>query len=82
MHNVCLVINQIVVIGFSALIILNDFVSFLHGFRGYIMLAMESLLIIVNFIGCARLYIHTKYNQKAFEKAKIDADKAKNPPKE
>jgi hypothetical protein len=32
-------------------------------------------------MGCVRLYIHTKYNQKAFEKAKLDAEKAKNPPK-
>ncbi len=81
MHNVCLIINQIVVLGFSALMILNDFVSFLHGLRGYIMIAMQLLLILVNVMGCVRLYIHTKYNQKAFEKAKLDAEKAKNPPK-
>jgi hypothetical protein len=82
MHNVSLIINQVVVLSFSALLILNDMANFLHPYRGYVMIGMEVLLVIVNGLGIVRLYVHTAYNQKAFEKAKADAEKAKLGPKE
>ncbi len=82
MHNVSLIINQVVVLSFSALLILNDIVTFLHPFRGYIMIGIEVLLVIVNGLGIVRLYVHTAYNQKAFDLAKAEAEKAKLGPKE
>ena len=41
------------------------------------MIAIDLLLGVVNVLGFIRLYIHFKYNAKAFEKMKIDAEKAK-----
>jgi hypothetical protein len=66
MHNVCLVINQSIVVLFTAFLVLNDFSGFLHDFRGYIMLGIELLLVVVNVLGCVRIYVHHKYNVKAF----------------
>lgn len=82
MQNVCIIINQIVVLSFSALLILNDAMTFLHPFRGYVMIGMEALLLIVGGLAIARIYVHAAYNQKAFEKVKADAEKAKLGPKE
>ena len=77
MHNIVLIVNQSIVILFTALIVLNDFIGALSQYRGYIMIAIDLLLGVVNVLGFVRLFVHHKYNAKAFEKMKIDAEKAK-----
>jgi hypothetical protein len=66
MQNVCIIINQIVVLSFSGLLILNDMMNSLHPYRGYVMVGIEALLVIVDGLAIARIYVHAAYNQKAF----------------
>lgn len=77
MHNIVLIINQSIVILFTALMVLNDFMGTLSQYRGYIMIALDLLMGVVNILGFVRLFVHYKYNTKAFEKMKIEAEKAK-----
>lgn len=77
MHNIVLIVNQSIVIIYTSLMILNDFIGSLSQYRGYIMIGVDLLLGVVNVLGFIRLYVHFKYNAKAFEKMKIDAEKAK-----
>jgi hypothetical protein len=66
MHNASLILNQITVVIFTVLMIMNDYFPFLKDYRGFIAIGINLLLVLINVLGFIRLAIHFRYNSKAF----------------
>jgi len=66
-HNVILILNQSILLFFIALLIMIDLISLDNKIIGLIVIGYEGLLIVIGILAIVRLYIHSKYNKKAFD---------------
>jgi hypothetical protein len=66
-QNVLLVICLAIGILFTALLIAEQYISISDSYMSYAVAAMEGLLVLVNILAFARLYIHSKHNERAFK---------------
>lgn len=66
-QNVLLIICEVLGFGFSAFLVAVKYVSLVEEVVGYVVVTFEGLLCLVAVLALIRMYLHSKFNEKAFK---------------
>ena len=66
-QNILLIISQIIGFSFTALLIINQYITISDKYMSYIIVGYEILLIVVGVLAIVRIYLHSSSNERAFK---------------